>query len=155
LKLEAVTVQTGRLTADATLLSGKNAVATAHVAMLATEQPTLALRQTGPLSPPVGGVHEFKLDVINRSHAELHNVEVSDVLPEGLQFSGGDGRAQYDPGTRTVRWNVGTLAPGQVRQLVFRAQVRGAGAQVNRISARAAGVAEAQLHSILRLGGAR
>jgi uncharacterized repeat protein (TIGR01451 family) len=155
LSLDAITVQTGRLAADATLFSGKRTIATAESAVVATEQPTLALRQTGPLSPPVGGEHEFKLEVINRSASDLQNVEVTDSLPEGLQFAAGDARAQYDQKARTIRWQVGTLAPGQSRLMVFRAQVRGAGPQINRISARATGVSEAQLQAILRLGGGR
>jgi uncharacterized repeat protein (TIGR01451 family) len=155
LTLDAITAQTGRLSADATLLSGKKIVSTAQAVLVATEQPTLVLRQTGPLSPPVGGEYEFKLEVSNRSPAEVHDVEVSDVLPEGLQFAGGDSRAKFDAASRTVRWQVGTLAPGQARQMVFRAQVRGKGAQVNRISARATGVGEAHLHTVLRLGGER
>jgi uncharacterized repeat protein (TIGR01451 family) len=155
LTLDAITVQTGRLAAEATLLSGQKTISTAQAVLVATEQPTLVLRQTGPLSPPVGGEYEFKLDISNRSAAEVHNVEVTDVLPDGLQFAAGDSRARYDAATRTLRWQVGTLAPGQARQLAFRAQVRGTGPQVNRISARATGVNEAQLHTLLRLGGGR
>ena len=44
-------------------------------------------------------------------------------------------------------------APRQARQLVFRAQVRAPGPQLHRVSAQAAGVGEAQLHTILRVGG--
>jgi uncharacterized repeat protein (TIGR01451 family) len=153
LTLEAITAQTGRLTAEATLLSGKKALANAQAVIVATDQPTLVLRQTGPLAPPVGGEHEFKLEITNRSAGEVREVEVSDALPEGLQFTAADSRAQFDAASRTLRWKMGTLAPGQSRQMVFRAQVRGAGPQVNRISARAAGVAEAQLQTVLRLGG--
>ena len=151
--LDAVTLQPGQLTAEATLLSGKNAVGNARVTVSATEQPTLVIRQTGPLSPPVGGEYEFKLVVVNRGADGVRELQVSDVLPEGLQFSSSDAAAQYDAATRTIRWNVGALPVGQSCQMAFRARVVGTGAQMNRVSAHAAGLAEAQLYSILRLGG--
>jgi uncharacterized repeat protein (TIGR01451 family) len=153
LTLEAITGQTGRLALEAQLVSGKKIVATAQSVVIATEQPTLVLRQTGPLSPPVGGEYEFKLDVTNRSPNEVHDLEVTDVLPEGMQFAGGDSRSQFEAASRTLHWQIGALAPGQTRQMVFRASIRGSGAQVNRISARAAGVDEARLHIVMRLGG--
>ena len=135
LTLEAITVQTGWLTADATLLSGKKTVATAQATVVAVDQPTLGLRQTGPMAPPVGGEHEFKLEVMNRSATEVRDVELIDVLPEGLHFTAGDSKVHFDAATRTLRWSIGSLAPGQARQFVFRAEVRGTGAQINRISA--------------------
>jgi uncharacterized repeat protein (TIGR01451 family) len=155
LTLDAITAQTGRLTADVTLLCGKKTVATAQAAVVAIDQPTLGLRQIGPMAPPVGGENEFKLEVMNRSATEVRDVEVIDVLPEGLQFTAGDSKVRFDAATRTLRWSIGSLAPGQARQFVFRAQVRGTGAQINRISARATEIAEAQLHTVLRLGGGR
>ncbi len=151
--LDAVTLQPGLLAAEATLLSGKNTVSSAKVTVSATDQPTLVIRQTGPLSPPVGGEYEFKLVVVNRGANGVRDLQVTDILPEGLQFAGSDAAAQFDAATRTVRWNVGTLPSGQACQMAFRAKVVGTGAQMNRVSAHAAGVAEAQLYSILRLGG--
>jgi uncharacterized repeat protein (TIGR01451 family) len=153
--LEALTSQTGKLAAEATLLTGKRVVAAAQTTVVTTDQPNLAMRQTGPLSPAVGSEHQYKLEVINRSGHELHNVEVTDLLPEGLAFAAADSHGAYEQSTRMIRWNVGTMAAGQTRQLVFRVRVRGAGAQVNRVSAHAAEIEDAKLHSLLRLGGAK
>jgi uncharacterized repeat protein (TIGR01451 family) len=151
--LDAIAVQTGRLTVDATLLSGKKALATAKAAVIATEPSTLALRQTGPLSPAVGSEHDFRLEITNRSDSELRDVQISDVLPQGLQYVASDGSASYDPGTRSIRWTIASLPPGQARQLVFRAAVSETGPQVNRVSARTATGYGTQLYTILRPGG--
>jgi uncharacterized repeat protein (TIGR01451 family) len=159
--LETYALQTGRLVADARLLAGRKSVApvqttvgAVQVVVQAAEQPTLAIRQTGPMSPAVGSECEFKLEVANRASAAVREVQVNDVLPEGLQFLTGDG-AQYDPAMRAIRWNVGTLQPGQSRQMSFRAQVRAPGPQLHRVSAQALSVPEAQLNTILRVGGGR
>jgi uncharacterized repeat protein (TIGR01451 family) len=149
--LDAVCAQTGRLTVDASLLSGGKVVAGAQAVLTASDQPVLTLRQTGPLTPPVGSEYDFKLEVVNRSGAEVRNLVLADTLPEGLQFLSGDVGGVYEPATRTIRWAVPVLAPGQSRQLQFRAAVRGAGAQLNRVSCRAAGVQDALLYTILRV----
>jgi hypothetical protein len=128
-------------------------VASARATLVATEQPILVLKQTTQLAPAVGAEIDFKLEVTNRSGGEVRDLRIADELPEGLQFAGGDNGAQYDQATRTVRWTVGNLAPGQTRQVLFRAVVRGTGPQINKFSARAAGVADAQLQTILRMGG--
>jgi len=151
--LEVIALQVGKLSADATLLSKSAVMATTRTMVIATEQPILMLRQTGQLAPVVGSEVEYKLEVTNRSGGEVKDVIMMDELPEGLVLAGSNAGAQYDQATRTLRWNIGTLPPGQSRQAVFRAQVRGTGPQINKLSARATGVAEVQLQTILRMGG--
>jgi len=152
LTLEAICLQTGKLPIDVTLLSRDKGVFNTQSAVSVTEQPTLALRQTGPIATPLGTEHEFKLEIVNRSSSEVRDVTVTDVLPEGLQYLSGDAGALYDPAARTVRWSVPGLAPGQARQVTFRAAVRGAGPQLNRVSARWSGGQEALLYTIIRVG---
>jgi uncharacterized repeat protein (TIGR01451 family) len=151
LTLDAVTSQTGRLTVDATLLTSNKAVVSAQAAVTATEQPVLSLKLNGPPAPSSGTQQDFKLEVANRSTTEVRDVVVTEMLPEGFEFVTAEG-GSYDRQTRTIRWAVGTLAPGQGQPLGFRAAIRGETAQLNRASARAAGGIEAILHTILRVG---
>jgi uncharacterized repeat protein (TIGR01451 family) len=151
LMLEAATSQTGQLFVDAALSSNQQILAAGRGGVLAVEQSTLGLKQTGPLSPPLGSAHDYKIEVTNRSAAELHEVVVEDVLPKGMQYVRSDGGARYDPERRAVIWTVGKLAPGQSRLVVFNAQIQGPGAQYNRITARSAGGVETLLSTIVRV----
>jgi uncharacterized repeat protein (TIGR01451 family) len=117
----------------------------------ATEQPVLSLKLNGPPAPSSGTQQDFKLEVANRSTTEVRDVVVTEMLPEGFEFVTAEG-GSYDRQTRTIRWAVGTLTPGQGQPLSFRAAIRGETAQLNRASARAAGGIEAILHTILRGG---
>jgi uncharacterized repeat protein (TIGR01451 family) len=151
LTLDAIALQTGNLVVHTALLAGKKVLAEATVTVLATEQPILALSQTSSPAPRLGSEELFKLDVVNRSSAQVSDVVLSDILPEGLHYVSGDAGANYDPATQTIRWNLGNLAPGQARQLVFRATALAPGARVNRVIARTADGHEAQLHTILQV----
>jgi uncharacterized repeat protein (TIGR01451 family) len=151
LTLDAISLQTGNLVMHTALFSGKKMLAEATVTVLATEQPILVLRQTGSLAPRLGSEELFKIEVVNRSPAQVNDVVINDQLPEGLHYVTGDAGANYDPATHTIRWNLGNLAPGQTRQLVFRATTLVPGPRLNRLSARTADGHEAQLHTILRV----
>jgi uncharacterized repeat protein (TIGR01451 family) len=148
LTLEAVTTQQGRLTLDATVLSCNKAVATGQAAVTATEAPALALKLTA-LPPSAAKEQDFQLDIINRGTSDLGDIEVTETLPDGLDFVTA-GAGVYDHAT--IRWNIGTLAAGQIRQVTFRTAIRSSEPQRHRITARAANGTDAVLHSILRQG---
>jgi uncharacterized repeat protein (TIGR01451 family) len=152
LNLEAVAQQTGRPSVDVILLSNQKVVASSHITVTILEQPLLGLKQSGSLTPPANTQQDFQLEVVNRGAAELRDIVITDVLPEGWEFvTAADG--SYDGPSRTIRWTIAALAGGQTRQVVFRALVRNPGAQVNRVSAGRPG-AEALLHTILRVTNA-
>jgi uncharacterized repeat protein (TIGR01451 family) len=153
--LEVVTVQTGQCYVDATLMSNQQIVAAGRGGVLAVEQTALGLKQTGPLSPPLGSENDYKIEVSNRSAAEMLDVLVEDVLPAGFQYVHGDSGARFDPGKRAVSWNLASLAPGQSKLLVFRAQAQSPGTHYNRITAKSAGGAETLLATIVRIGERR
>jgi uncharacterized repeat protein (TIGR01451 family) len=150
--LDTFTTQAGRLSVEAVLLSNNKGMANAQASVTVTEQQVLALRLIDAPSPSQTADQEIKLEVANRSAVELRDVVVTEMLPNGCQFLSADAGGTFDSATRTVRWLVPALLPGQSRQLAFRAILRGAGPMVNRVTARSrAGGPEAQLHSILRM----
>jgi uncharacterized repeat protein (TIGR01451 family) len=70
-------------------------------------QPSFALTVTGPQSVPRGSKFTFVMQVANHGSTPLHNVEVSDQLPEGLEFPEGS----------HIEADVGTLAPGETKTI--------------------------------------
>jgi uncharacterized repeat protein (TIGR01451 family) len=78
-----------------------------------------------PVPPATaGGEVACVLDVSNPGETTATLVEVTEVLPEGLDFvSAGEG-GLYHAGTRCVVWPLGSLAPGQSVPLTLRLVAR-------------------------------
>ena len=49
------------------------------------------------------------------------------TLPDGLAFVRGTDNAAYDPATRTVRWSLGDVQPGERREVAWNGTAKGAG----------------------------
>lgn len=138
---KTVTVQTtavkaGRMVNEASAFATDTPEVTAQATIVITEA-TLTVRKTGPQEANPGAELDYRIDVTNTGSAPAAGVRLSDVLPEGLDFvSAGDG-GKYDAASRTVGWDVGTLAPGQGRAVTVRVVAKGSGQLVNRATARA------------------
>ncbi|MEW6189180.1 MAG: hypothetical protein AB1466_03590, partial [Actinomycetota bacterium] len=67
----------------------------------------------------------FTITYKNTGNADLTGVVISDQIPGGLTYV--DGSAShggvYDPSTRTITWNIGTLTPGSSGTLTFQVTV--------------------------------
>ncbi len=95
---------------------------------------------SGPTVSPGQGV-EYSLQVENPLPFAIPNVQVEDVLDSHLEFLSASDGGVFDPGTRTVRWNL-TLAARSTLTLRLRVRVSAAApdnaAIVNRFSLRSA-----------------
>jgi uncharacterized repeat protein (TIGR01451 family) len=61
----------------------------------------------------VGDTVNYTIDVYNLSQLETATgVVVTDTLPEGLTFVGASDGGAWDANTRTITWNLATLAAG-------------------------------------------
>jgi hypothetical protein len=149
LLLDTVAVQPGRQGCRVLLSAGGKQVATASAEVLVTE-PVLNLRQTGPLQPWVERENDYRLDVANRHAGELHQVEVMQQLPPGLEFVRAGEGGKYDPASRTVYWQVGTLPGQQTRTLTLRLVARQPGELVSYLYARCAEGHEVRYGATLR-----
>ncbi|MDD3641995.1 MAG: OmpA family protein, partial [Candidatus Krumholzibacteria bacterium] len=70
----------------------------------------------------VGDVLSFIVAVENlTAETRVDSVEVLERLPSGLSFAGGDGGPSVSG--NTVRWEIGSLDPGERREIVMRARV--------------------------------
>jgi uncharacterized repeat protein (TIGR01451 family) len=71
----------------------------------------------------VGDVLTYTLSYVNLSAAPANGVQILDPLPAGLAFLDAQGNVQIDIPTRTLRFDVGTVAPNAIGTVSFRARV--------------------------------
>jgi uncharacterized repeat protein (TIGR01451 family) len=85
------------------------------------QAPTVSLNVDGPKKKYVGRNADYVISVKNPTDQPLANVFVRDTLPAELEFvTAGDG--QFNG--RDVIWNLGTLAPGQSRDIRLTARCK-------------------------------
>jgi uncharacterized repeat protein (TIGR01451 family) len=82
----------------------------------------LTLAKTGPAQALLYDVLTYRLTVTNGASTAAAGVALTDTLPEGLEPSG----------TRTpLKWDLGTLEPGQTRTVEYQAIAKKAGRWTN------------------------
>lgn len=88
---------------------------------------------------PVGVGYEFKytIQVKNNSLFVANGVVATDVLPSEISYVSNQtsaGTADYQSGSRTMNWNIGTLQPGATVTLTLTVKADKAGTVVNTIT---------------------
>jgi len=94
------------------------------------ERGGLTIRKCGPAQAAVGQLLHYQLAITNRGHAPAHNVSVLDKLPDGLEHVSNRG---------TLAWSLGTLQPGECRQVDYQVTARKPGRLCNSAAASADG----------------
>ena len=69
----------------------------------------------------------YTLKVTNPGDAPAANVFLTEVVPPGFKFVHADSGGQHDEATRSVKWFVGELGPGQSKEVKCEAAGDGAG----------------------------
>jgi uncharacterized repeat protein (TIGR01451 family) len=135
-QLEATAMQPGKFinTVTATAAGGLQSSAQSEVTVI---QGALQVRKTGPTQSLLQREVEHWLEVSNPATVPATNVQLIDVLPQGLDFISASAGGVFDPQTRTCTWNIGTLAPGQGAAVTIKSLARSAGEWVNQAYARA------------------
>jgi len=150
--LETTATRAGRVVNEAVATADGDIRASAQAAVIVTE-PLLALNKTGPQRRYMNRDAEFALDLSNPGTASASNVRVVDTLPPGLEFAAASDAGVYEPTTRTITWNIGTLAAGQKRTLTTKLSARAIGDLVNRAVATAERGLEAKAETALHVEG--
>jgi len=87
---------------------GQTDTATVTITLIAAD---LSLRKTvNNASPTQGDTIEFTLTVTNAGPSSSTNIIVKDILPVGVTYLNSNpatGVANYDPGSRTITWDLG------------------------------------------------
>jgi uncharacterized repeat protein (TIGR01451 family) len=85
----------------------------------------LAVGTKGPETLPQTLTGLFELAV--RNDGDACPVSVLVMLPEGMAFARASDRGVYDPGTHSIRWDLGELRPAATRVVAFNGAPRRAG----------------------------
>ena len=110
--------------ANATADGGLNAEAAKEVLV---RRANLVIEVVAPEAEYAGNSAGYLLRVTNDGNANAEDITVNAVLPEGAEFisSTGDGRFEQKQGR--VRWDLGSLAAGQVREVQLSAKLHSPG----------------------------
>jgi uncharacterized repeat protein (TIGR01451 family) len=94
---------------------------------LAIEQPSIALKVTGPDNRFLGTTATYSIEILNTGTATTTGVMVQDTLPNGFTFESANPPGSHLPNTNDVSWNLGAMAPGESKtlQVTGRANSRG------------------------------
>jgi hypothetical protein len=131
----SVTVKAaGRLTGKA-VLEADGGLRQEASSTVVVGTPKLALTKSGPERRLVNRPTGYLLTVSNPGDMAAQNVEVSDEIPEGIEFvsasAGGQLFRRPRPKLDLVKWPVGSLAPGQGRTLQVTVRATAPGELVN------------------------
>jgi uncharacterized repeat protein (TIGR01451 family) len=126
--------QAGRLTGKAVVEAG-GGLRDEAPGTLFVGTPKLALTKTGPERRLVNRPTQYLLTVSNPGDMPAQNVEVSDEIPEGIEFLGASAGGRRVSGRRPapdqVKWRLGALAPGENRVLQITVRATAPGDLVN------------------------
>src|SRR5262249_26156361 len=103
-----------------------------HVAPAPAPRSELSLVKRGPAHATLYHALTYQLTVTNNGTTPLTGVTLTDTLPDGLEYTpppGGGGAAAADKGV--LKWDVGTLAPGQSRVIDYQALAKATGRLCN------------------------
>lgn len=122
-------------------------------ATITVAEAALFLHLTGPGHRLINREAEFELEVINAGTAPAGGVVVVNAVPEGFDFVSANQGGKFETLSRTAKWTIGTLEPGQKKSLGLKLMARTAGDLVNRGLARADGGLEAKADASVRCEG--
>ncbi len=80
-------------------------------------QPRLDLAVIGPKMRYEGKKATYTVKVTNPGDAPASNVFITEMVPNGFKFHQAEGGGQHDEATRSVKWFIGELPPGQSREV--------------------------------------
>jgi uncharacterized repeat protein (TIGR01451 family) len=89
-------------------------------AVTTVQRPMLEAHLVSPGKAMVRGEPSFTLEVANPGNAPTPNVQAAVSFPEGLEFVSASDGGNYEPGSRTITWNLGAQPAGGKKPLTFK-----------------------------------
>jgi hypothetical protein len=126
-------------------LSGKGVKAVEVSARVKATPALLSLAVTAPPAVEANKPALFELVVGNDAAEPKRAAELVVTLPKGVIFVRATDRGVYDPVARTVRWELGNVAAGERRSVVWNGVVKEPGKLSFAASLKAAGKAQKDL----------
>jgi len=124
--LKTIAIQPGPQTCELTVMGEACGAVTAKATSM-VQKPMLEAKLVGPGKAMVRGEPSFTLEVSNPGNATTPNVQAAVSFPEGLEYVSASDSGNYEPGSRTVTWNLGSQAAGAKKSLTFKLRAGVAG----------------------------
>jgi uncharacterized repeat protein (TIGR01451 family) len=124
--LKTTAIQAGPQVCELTV-AGEACPAMSSKATTMVQQPLLEARLASPGRAMVRGEPVFTLEVANPGNATTPNVQAAASFPEGLEFVSASDGGNYEPGTRTVTWNLGSQSAGAKKSVTVKLRASVAG----------------------------
>jgi len=117
--LKTTGAQPGPQTCELTVMAESCAAVTAKATTM-VQKPMLEARLVSPGKAMVRGEPTFTLEVSNPGNATTPSVQAAVSFPDGLEFVSAGDSGNYEPGSRTVTWNLGPQPAGAKKNLTFK-----------------------------------
>jgi uncharacterized repeat protein (TIGR01451 family) len=121
--------------------------------MVEVAAPGLTIQQSSAASWQMGRDNDLKIQVTNHGSTPLKQVEIHDILPDGIDYVTGSDLAKYQEATRTVLWLLDSLPAGETRTLSLRVQPRSPGQFPHEVVAKAEALPEARSSAVYKVEG--
>lgn len=138
--LELRPEQAGRLQVTARATGSGDLQAEAATATVAVRRPVLEVQAQATENGFIGREFTYTINVRNTGDAEARDLVLEQDLDPSVRIVSGPegaGRGERAGGGRATRWNLGTLAPGQAREVRLRAISDTEGTVASTVRARA------------------
>jgi uncharacterized repeat protein (TIGR01451 family) len=117
--LKTTAVQAGPQVCELTVMGEACQALTAKASAM-VQKPMLEARLVCSGKAMVRGEPMFTLEVSNPGNAITPNVQAAVSFPDGLEFVSASDAGNYEPGSRTITWNLGPQAGGSKKDLTFK-----------------------------------
>jgi uncharacterized repeat protein (TIGR01451 family) len=117
--LKTKALEAGPQACELTVIADACGAVTAK-AVTTVQKPMLEARLVSPGKAMVRGEPTFTLEVANPGNAPTPNVQAAVSFPEGLEFVSASDGGNYEPGGRTITWNLGAQPAGGKKPLTFK-----------------------------------
>lgn len=144
--------KSGRLTNRA-IVTAAGGVRIESRAVVAVKAPELVVVRSGPKQRLLGSRAVFQNMLKNASQQTVRGTTLREVVPAGMEFVEASDGGTFDAATRTVSWNVGTLAPQQSKTVRLTLLPKQAGRQQSLVKAVSADGTVVQTSSVTKVAG--
>ncbi len=122
-------------------------------AVCTVQQPLLEARLVGPGKAMVRGEPTFTLELSNPGNAATPHAQAAASFPEGLEFVSASDGGNYEPGSRTVTWNLGAQGAGTKKNVTLKLRAGLHGKLSVRSIVQAGAKLKAESESVIQVDG--